>query len=136
MKISSYPILGNCLFGAVKLTKHEYSGYGIGFDRKRSYSNGNKVGRNVIIFGVDMRSSSHIDNKEKGTLIFGKGCTEGLEHTLTEEKLYSINFTKGNTKLCLNVHYNGGNIYLFVNGTEIIKFKAKDSLKFQHIPCV
>ena len=25
------------------------------------------------------------------------------------------------------MHYNGGNSYLFVNGTEIIKFKAKDS---------
>ena len=25
------------------------------------------------------------------------------------------------------MHYNGANSYLFVNGTEIIKFKAKDS---------
>ena len=29
--------------------------------------------------------------------------------------------------MCLSLHYNGGNSYLFVNGTEIIKFKAKDS---------
>ena len=43
------------------------------------------------------------------------------------EKLYSINFTKENTKFCLSLHYNGANSYLFVNGTEIIKFKAKDS---------
>ena len=53
--------------------------------------------------------------------------TEGLEHTLSTEKLYSINFTKKNTKFCLSLHYNGANTYLFVNGTEIIKFKAKDS---------
>ena len=39
--ISSYPTLKKCLFGPVKLTKHanidryKYSGYGIGFDRKR-----------------------------------------------------------------------------------------------------
>ena len=41
--------------------------------------------------------------------------------------MYSINFTKKNTKFCLSLPYNGLNSYLFVNGTEIIKFKAKDS---------
>ena len=41
--------------------------------------------------------------------------------------MYSINFAKENTKFCLSLHYNGANSYLFVNGTEIIKFKAKDS---------
>ena len=41
--------------------------------------------------------------------------------------MYSINFTKKNTKFCLSLHYNGTNSYLFVNGTEIIKFKAKNS---------
>ena len=41
--------------------------------------------------------------------------------------MYSINFTKKNIKFCLSLHYNGTNSYLFVNGTEIIKFKAKDS---------
>ena len=56
VNISSYPTLENCLFGAVKLTKHvdvdlyKYSRYGIEFDRKRSNSIGNEVGRNVIIF--------------------------------------------------------------------------------------
>ena len=30
-------------------------------------------------------------------------------------------------KFCLSLHYNGANSYLFVNGTEIYKFKAKDS---------
>ena len=41
--------------------------------------------------------------------------------------MYSINFTKNNKKFCLNLHYNGGNSYLFVNGREIYKLKAKDS---------
>ena len=71
-----------------------------------------------------MSLSSHIDNKKKDILILGKGPTQGLEHTLTAEKLYSINFTKENTKFCLSLHYNGANSYLFVNGKEIIKFKA------------
>ena len=74
-----------------------------------------------------MSSSSHIDNKLKDILNLGKGPTQGLEHTLTAEKLYPINFTKENEKCCLSLHYNGANSYFLVNGTEIIKFKAKDS---------
>ena len=120
------------MFGAVKLTKHididlyKYSGYGIGFDRKGSFSIGNKIGRNEIIFGVDMSSCSHIANKKKDVSILGKGPTQVLEHTLAAEKLYSINFTKINEKLCLSLDYNGANSYLFVNGTKVIKIKAKD----------
>ena len=41
--------------------------------------------------------------------------------------MYSINFTEHNKKFCLSLHYNGANSYLFVNGKEIHKFKAKDS---------
>ena len=41
--------------------------------------------------------------------------------------MYSINFTEKNKNFCLSLHYNGANSYLFVNGTEIYKFKAKDS---------
>ena len=129
----NYPTLENCLFGSVKLTKNAdidkygYFGYGIGFDRQSSFSIGNETGKNVIIFGVDMSSSTKIDNRKKDILILGKGPTQGLESTLSAEKMYSINFTKKNTKFCLSLHYNGANSYLFVNGTEIIKFKAKDS---------
>ena len=67
------PTLKNCLFGAVTLTKNTdidkcgYSGYGIGFDRRSTFSfPGTGFGQNVLIFGVDMSSSSHIDNKKKG----------------------------------------------------------------------
>ena len=111
----------------VDIDKYGNSGYGIGFNRETSFSIGNETGKNIIIFGVNMSSSARIDNRKKDILILGKGPTQGLEHTLSAEKLYSINFTKKNTKFCLSLHYNGANSYLFVNGTEIIKFKAKDS---------
>ena len=74
-----------------------------------------------------MSFSAHIDNKEKDILVLGIGPTQGLEHTLTAEKIYSINFTVTKKKFCLSLHYNGANSYLFVNATEIYKFKAKDS---------
>ena len=41
--------------------------------------------------------------------------------------MYSINFNVTNKKFSLSLHYNGANSYLLVNGTEIYKFKAKDS---------
>ena len=110
--ISIYSTLENRLFGAVSLNKntdidkYENSGYGIGSDRKGTFSFDNGVGRNVIIFGVDMSSSPHIDNKKKDTLILDKAPTQGLEHTLTAEKMYSINFTENKKKFCLGLHYN------------------------------
>ena len=125
---SSDPTLENCLFGAVTITKnadinkYKYSGYGIGFDRRSSFSfPGGGFGQNVLIFGVDMSSSTKIDNKKKDILILGKGPTQGLEHTLTAEKMYSINFTKKHKKFCLSSHYNRQDSYLFVNGTEVYK---------------
>ena len=74
-----------------------------------------------------MSSSAHIDNNKKNKLVFGIGPTQGLEHTLTAEKMYSVNFTVTNKKFCLILHYNVENSYLFVNGTEFYKFKAKVS---------
>ena len=74
-----------------------------------------------------MSTSTHIDKKKKDILVLGRGPKQGLESTLTAVKMYSINFKVTKKKFCLSLHYNGGNSYLFVNGTEIIKFKAKDS---------
>ena len=54
-----------------------------------------------------MSSSVHVDNKKKDMLILGKGPTQRLEHTLTGEKLYSINFTEHNKNVSLSLHYNG-----------------------------
>ena len=80
-----------------------------------------------MIFGADVSSSIHIDNKKKDILLLGRGPRQGLESTLTAEKMYSISFTVTRKKFCLSLHYNGANSDLFVNGTEIYKFKAKDS---------
>ena len=65
---------------------------------KDLYSIGDETGRNVIIFGVNISSSPHIDYKNKDILILGKGPAQRLEHTLTAKKMYSINFNKKNTK--------------------------------------
>ena len=74
------------MFRAIKLTKnrdidkYRNSGYGIGCERKGSFSFPDiEFGENVIIFDVDMNSSVHIDNKGKDILILG-------EHSLTAEK--------------------------------------------------
>ena len=64
---------------------------------------------------------------KKDILILGRRPTEGLQSTLTAEKMYSVNFTITKKQFCLSLHYNGANSYLFVNGTGIYKFKAKDS---------
>ena len=61
---------------------------------------------------------------------------QGLESTLTAEKMYSINFTLTKKKFCLSLHYNGANSYLFVNGTEIYKYKAKDSKIVASLLCL
>ena len=65
--------------------------------------------------------------RKKNILVLGKGPTQGLEHTLTAEKMYSINFTVTKKRFCLSLHYNGANSYLFLDGAKIYKFKAKDS---------
>ena len=100
------------------ILQYGYSGYGIGFDRRSSFSfPGGGFGQNILTFGADI-------------LVLGKGPTQGLEYTLIAEKMYSINFTLTKNKFYLSLHYNGANSYLFVNGTEMyefIKFKAKHS---------
>ena len=94
------PALKNCLFGAVTLSKnadiekYKYSGYGTGFERRSSFSFlSGGFGQNVLIYGADMSSSTHIDDKKKDILVLGRGPTQRLESTLTAEKIYSINFT-------------------------------------------
>ena len=68
----SDPTLKICLFGAVTLTKNAdiekcgYSGFGVVFDRRSSFSfPGGRFGQDVLIFGEDMSSSAHIDKKKK-----------------------------------------------------------------------
>ena len=123
------PTLKNSLFGAVTLNKNAdidkygYSGYGIGFDRRSSFSfPGGGFGQNVLIFLLLV-----LVIRKKDILVLGKGPRQGLKHTLTSEKMYSISFRMTKKKFCLSLHYNRTNSYLFVNGAEIYKYKAKDS---------
>ena len=110
------------------IDRYGYSGYGIRFDRHGSFLfHGTGLGRNIIIFGVDMSSSTKIDSRKKDMLILGNAPTQGLEHSLSAEKMYLIKFTVTGKKFCLSLHYNEANSYLIANGQEIHKFKAKDS---------
>ena len=95
--IRSYPALENCLFSTVSLTKNDeidkykYSGYGIGFDRHWFFPQpSGGTGRNAIIFGVDMSSSTKIDNRKKDILILGKHSTHLLEHDLQKKCIQLI----------------------------------------------
>ena len=88
------------------------------------YSDEEKCTRNVITFAVDNGSSSPSDNRKNNFLMLGKGqfmvLMVALDH---QEKTFSINFTKANTKFCLTLHYNDDNSYLFVNRKEIFNLK-------------
>ena len=69
-----------------------------------------------------MRLSVHIGNEGKDILIFGKGPVQGLNHTLTAETPYSINFIRPGIKFCLILHCNVSNSFLFVYATEVYQF--------------
>ena len=79
--------MNNCLLGSVKLSKtadldkYKYSSYDIGFDScaESSLTNG-RVGKSV--FGANMNSSMHIDNKNKDILILREAPTQGLDGTV------------------------------------------------------
>ena len=137
----------NCLFGAIKIAsttnsdtdKWQYSGYGIGFDSTGSFTHPNdgKNAKNVITFGADMSNSRHKTNKTQSVLILGHALIQKInDTTIYAEKMYSPNFTVDNKIFCLNLHYNGGNSYLFVNGKEVTKFKAKNSELIKYSMCL
>ena len=82
-----------------------------------------------------MSLSVLIDNKAKDILILRKEKTR-LYHTLAEETLYSINFTRPGINFCLGLHYDGSNSFLFVKAAKIYPFKAKDSEIKKHPLCL
>ena len=86
------------------------------------------MGRNVVIFGVDISNSKHANNKIKNMLVLGRGFIQKIDDTtIYAEQMYAPNFSAENKTFCLSLHYNGDNSYLFVNGKKVIQFKAKDS---------
>ena len=82
-----------------------------------------------------MSSSAQIDYKKKDILILGKGPTQGLEHTLTAEKMYSISFTVTGKKFCLSLHYNGANITYLLMVLKLLNSKQK-LLRLLQLHCV
>ena len=125
----------NALFGVIQITKnadtskYKYKGYGICFDEGGSFSKGNiSDGKNVLIFGVDESSLVHANNKANNIYVMGDLFAQGTNNTtLYAEKIYSQNFTQPSKKYVLSLHYNGNDSYLFVNGKQELKFKAKTS---------
>ena len=135
----------NALFGGVKITKnatdtskHKYEGYGICFDEGGMIRIGNfNNGRNVLTFGVHENSVIHSNNKANNIFIMGDGFAKGInDTTLYAEKIYSQNFTAVNKIFVLSLHYNGDDSYLFVNGKQELKFKAKDDQIVKEILCL
>ena len=135
----------NAFFGAVKITKsatdsskNNCEGYGICFDEGGTFTIGNITqGRNVIIFGVHESSVVHTNNKNNNIYVMGDGFIQGIAGTtLYAEKTYSQSFTEVEKKFVLSLHYNSDNSYLFVNGKQELKFKAKDDQIFKERLCV
>ena len=127
----------NALFGAMQITKnadtskYNYKGY---FDeseefthiRKRGNFSDTTTGRNVIMFGVDMSFSKHANNKANNIYVMGKDYIQKINDTkIYAEKMYYRNFTDPGKKFVLSLHYNDNNSYLYVNGNQELKFKAK-----------
>ena len=134
----------NALFGAMQITKnadtdkHKYKGYGICFDEGGLFSIGNiNNGRRVIIFGVHEDSVIHANNKANNIFVMGDEFVQGINNTtMYAEKMYSQNFTQPSTKFVLSLHYNGDNSYLFVNGKQELKFKAKTETLVREKLCI
>ena len=131
----------NALFGAMQITKNatdsskkNYKGYDICFDERSEFGHTITEGgrahttdaRNVLIFGADTSSSVHATNRTNHVYLMGTGLTQGInDTTIYEEKNFYRNFTDFGKKIVLSLRHNGDNSYLFVNGRQKLKFKAK-----------
>ena len=94
-------------------------------------------GRNVLIFGVDESSLVHSNNKANNIYVMGDGIVQGInDTTLYAEKTYSQDFTQPSKKFGLSLHYNGDDSYLFVNGKQELKFKAKTDQLVKEKLCI
>ena len=73
-----------------------------------------------------MSFSKHANNKANNIYVVGKDYIQKInDTTIYAEKKFYRNFTDPGHKFLLSLHYNGENSYLFVNGKEKLKFKAK-----------
>ena len=134
----------NGLFEAVKITKnvstshYKYGGYGICFDSESSFSFGNRIDvKNVIIFGVNTINKSHSTNKTQNIYVLGIDFVQGINNTtIYAEKIYKTNFTEQSKNFVFSLHYTGDNSYLFVNGSQELKFKSSVNYLDKNFLCV
>ena len=119
-------------------SKYKYKGYGICFHEGGNFSKGNiSNGKSILIFGVDESSLVHANNKANNIYVMGGLFVQGInDTTLHAEKIYSQNFTPPSKKFILSLHYNGNDSYLFVNGKQELKFKAKTSHLVKETLCI
>ena len=104
--------LVNCLFGSVNLTRNadpskcKYTGCSLGFDsRLETLFTDGSYGENVFIFGADISSSVHVDNKWKVILILVEGPTQELDDMKwAAEPKYPINFTQSGRRFVSSLH--------------------------------
>ena len=125
-------------------SKNNYKGYGICFDERSQFGHtiteGGRAhtinGRNILIFGVDMSFSVHATNRANYMYLKGDGLTQGInDTTLYVEKNYYRNFADPGKKF-ISLHYNSDNSYLFVNGRQELKFKAKTDRLVKEKLCI
>ena len=142
----------NALFGAMQFTKNatdnsknNYKGYGIYFDERSEFGHTITEGgfdhttdaRNVLIFGADMSFSVHATNSANHIYLMGTGLTQGInDTTIYAEKNFYRYFTDPVKKFVLSFHYNGNDSYLFVNGRQELKFKAKTDQLVKEKLCI
>ena len=141
----------NTLFGAMDITKnadtskYNYKGYGICFDEGGTFGHTIREdnfdhttnARNVLIFGADMSFSTHKTNKGNNIYVMGELFVQGInDTTLYAEKNFYKNFADPGKKFLLSLHYDGDNSYLFVNGRQELKFKAKIDQLFKEKLCI
>ena len=128
-----------------KISNYNYKGYGICFDESERFSHLRKEGnfnhttlaRNVIIFGVDMSFSKHTNNKANNIYVMGKDYVQKInDTTIYAEKIFCRNFTNAGHKFVLSLHYNGDDSYLFVNGRQELRFKAKTDQLVKEKLCI
>ena len=130
-----FPLTLDCLSEAVQLTKNDdedkykYRDYGMGFDSRSEISlPEGSIGKNVIIFGVDMSSSVHIDNKKKDIQFLIKVRRKD-KVILRYQKKLNIQLIFQYQIETLSLHFNGSNSFLLVNATKIYIISRQMILK-------
>ena len=141
----------NALFGVMEITKntdtskYKYKGCSICFDEGGSFSKGSiSNGKNVLIFGVDESSLVHANIKANNIYVMGDLFVQGINDTTLSlhyyiiflQKIYNQNFTQPSKKSVLSLHYNDNDSYLFVNGKQELKFKAKKYILLKEKLCI